>query len=105
MEQKKTRVDYTITIKGSDGSVKELATTNFVLIATHGDSEGTKVVNVYQANFFDLIGMYASLVNEKEHIEKINKLVPALYNAGRELGEINKEIITREKVDVDGGVV
>ena len=105
MEQNKTRVDFTITIKSSDGNVKELTTTNFILIATHGDFEGTNVLRNYQANFFDLIAMYASIVDEKENIEKVNKLVPALYNAGRELGEINKDIITREKVDVDGGVV
>ena len=105
MEQKKTRIVFTITINGSDGSVKELETTNYLLVATNGDSEGTTVSRAYQANFFDLIAMYASIVNEKEHLEKVNKLVPALYNAGRELGEINEDFITREKIQNDGGVV
>ena len=103
MEQNKTRVDYTITIKGSDGSENVIETTNFELIAIQGNSDGVSVTRRLQANFFDLIGIYAALVEEKEGIEEINTLVPALYNAGRKLGEINKDIIT--KSPGDGGAV
>ena len=103
MEQNKTRVDYTITIKGSDGSEKVLSTTNFILIATEGEWSGIEVIRCYQANFFDLIAIYAAIVNEKENIESINTLVPALYNAGRKLGEINEDIITQKKNQDNGG--
>lgn len=94
MEQNKTRVEYTITIKGNDGSESVYAGKNIALVVV-GDDSATDVFRRFQANFFDLIAMYASIVEIKEKIESMSPLVPVLYNAGREFGKLNEDIVIK----------
>ena len=97
MKQNNEMVDYTITIKGSDGKEQVFQTRNFVFFATEGEDSGLNVVRCLQASFFELIAMYAAIVNEKERIEEKNTLIPALYNAGRQFGNLNEDVITKER--------
>lgn len=88
MEQNKTRVDYTITIKGSDGSEEEIKAQSFILCHTSNQSNKIDCQRIIQATIIELTALYAALIQQQKDIEKIDKLIPLLYQAG-ELFEKN----------------
>ena len=100
MEGKKDRVTYTVTIKGDDGSEEVIFTQNYLLCAIRQDG-GIDCHRRLQAKPYELLGLYAGLMNQKEDLEQIDKLLPALYA----IGEMKELTTNKENVSMDGGVV
>lgn len=105
MEGKKDRVTYTVTIKGDDGSEKVLKTQSFFLTSIVDDNSQVKVIRYFQAHLFDMINLYASIIETKDFIEKRDKLVPALYEGACAIGAIKKRSEREETEAMDGGAV